>query len=553
MKFRISLAACALFLIAGIISCKKSNDEPATSGFHAIPFKFGADSTSINIDNATQVLKNMPRSCDVTQLGAAAVLPPGYAINPNPANAKDYTKGVTYTVTTNQGSTYTLQITAPAYDPINNPYGIYTAKQLSDIRKGLNDSYVLMNDIQLPDLTAANAAASVGISDYNEYGWYSVGSKYVNGGNVVFRGSLDGQNHVIKNFSTKIRPGSIPPAGIDPGRNGKEGDGLFGYAVRATFRNIGIQLAPAGINDLAQDGDGYGSVGSLVGAVDSSTIINCYVTGNTAISGKQYTGGLLGKVQYSTISKSYAVLTPSSGSYAITAGSNGGGLIGWVLGSDITDCYATASIISSTDVGGLIGSTNNCNVKTSYASGNVAESPSNAAGSLMATNNVGGLIGTVSSTTPTLIQNCYATGAVTGANGTNSDFHKLTRIGGLIGQIGNSTAVSVTYCYASGAVSRTWTNAAAPFLIGGLVGNTPNGVFVKNSVCTNYWDKSITGQNNLGGGNAVLAQDNGFTANGKTSAEMKTAGTFVNWDNSTVWNLAPGTNNGYPYLRSINK
>lgn len=553
MKFRISLAAFALFLITGTISCKKSNDVPSTSGFEAIPFKFGADSVSLNIDNAIQVLKNMPRSCDVTQLGAAAVLPPGYAINPNPANAKDYTKGVTYTVTTNQGSTYTLQITAPAYDPINNPYGIYTAKQLSDIRKGLNDSYVLMNDIQLPDLTAANAAASVGISDYSQYGWYSVGSKYVNGGNIVFRGSLDGQNHVIKNFSTKVRPGSIPPAGIDPGRNGKEGDGLFGYAVRATFRNIGIQLAPAGINDLTQDGDGYGAVGSLAGLVDSSTITNCYVTGNTAISGIQFTGGLIGKAQYSTISKSYAALTPSSGSYVIKAGSYGGGLIGWALFSDITDCYATASIISSTDVGGLIGAINTCNVKTSYASGNVAESPSNAAGSLMATNNIGGLIGTASSTTPTLIQNCYATGAVTGANGTNSDFHKLTRIGGLIGQIGSSTAVSVTYCYASGAVSRTWTNAAAPFLTGGLVGNTPNGVFIKSSVCTNYWDRTTTGQNYLGGGNAALAQDNGFTANGKTSAEMKTAGTYVNWDISSVWNVAPGTNNGYPSLRSINK
>ena len=85
------------------------------------------------------------------------------------------------------------------------------------------------------------------------------------------------------------------------------------------------------------------------------------------------------------------------------------------------------------------------------------------------------------------------------------------------------------------------------------MGTTPNNVFVSNTVCTNYWDKATTGQTSLGGGNGALAQDNAFTANGKTSAEMKTAATFTYWDFSAVWNVAPGTNNGYPYLRSVNK
>jgi hypothetical protein len=96
-------------------------------------------------------------------------------------------------------------------------------------------------------------------------------------------------------------------------------------------------------------------------------------------------------------------------------------------------------------------------------------------------------------------------------------------------------------------------NAAAPFYIGGLVGNTPNNVLISNSNCTNYWDKEKTGQNSLGGGNSTTAQDNGFTVNGKTSAEMKSTTTYLNWDFSTIWSTSSGTNNGYPYLRSINK
>ena len=553
MKFRISLAACSLFLITGIISCKKGGDAPPPpTTFQAITFKFGPDSIAINIDAATKTVKNLSRSCDVTQLGASAVLPAGYSINPSPSTIKNYTTGVTYTLTNDKGGTYTVQITAPVYDAVNNPYGIYSAKNLSDIRKGLNDSYVLMNDIQMPDLNASNAAASVGISDYAAHGWFSIGSTYVNGGNVVFRGSLDGQNHVIKNYTANYRPSGEPnPTGIDEGKNGKNTDGIFGYANHATFKNIGIQLSTAGINDDTQDG-AFGSVGALVGLVDSSTITNCFVTGNTIIKGGQYVGGLIGKSSYTNISKCYAALTPATGNYVINATGDAGGLIGWSLYGEVSDSYSTSSVIGATNLGGLIGSINTTKVNTSYASGNVGELPLNTTGGLIAPNNLGGLIGTAQGITLITIENCYATGSVAGANGTNTTFHMGTRIGGLIGNIAVSALVKVNYCYATGAVSRVHTNASAPFLIGGLVGSTVNGIFITSNTCTNYWDKASTGQNNLGGGNPALAQDNGFTTNGKTSAEMKTSSNYLNWDFSSVWTIAAGKNNGYPSLRSIN-
>lgn len=556
MKNKLLNIVTVLAILTAMLSCKKTKDEPKTAQFQSLTFKFGTDSTAISVDNAAQTLKNLPRNSDVTKLVARVVLPSGYSISPDPSTAKDYTKGVTYTVTTNEARTYTVQITAPAYDAVSNPYGIYTARHLSDVRFGLNDSYVLMNDIQLPDLSAA-AATNLGISDYRDHGWYSIGSSYVDGGAVVFRGMLDGQGHVVKNLTMINRPdGTLPPANIDAGHNGKNTDGLFGNAIKATFKNIGIQLASTGINDWQTDGSGYGSVGSLIGQADSCTITNCYVAGTSLIKGKQYTGGLIGKALNSTISKCYAAISPAAGNYAITAPGDGGGLIGWALYTTVTDSYASCGVVGSVNVGGLIGYANTCTIKTSYASGNVSEIPYNETGGLVAPNSLGGLIGAVNTITPatSIIQNCYATGAVAGANGSNTGFHQGTRVGGLIGQVtSNSGPVSVMYCYASGPVSRVWTSATAPYLIGALVGTTPNNVFITSSVCTNYWDKTTTGQANLGGGNGAFAQDNAFTANGKTTAEMKTQGTFLNWDFSTVWTLAAGTNSGYPYLRSINK
>ncbi|MBO9203912.1 MULTISPECIES: DUF5018 domain-containing protein [Niastella] len=551
MKYTFPKTIGTFLLAVGLFSCKKDKDGGAAS-FQSITFKFGADSTAITIDNAVQEIKHMPRGIDVTKLAAAAVLPAGYSISPDPSTATDYTKGVTYTVKTGEGKTYTVQITVPVYDPVNNPYGIYNAKQLSNVRNGLNESYMLMNDIQLPALNAAGSS-STGISDYEDYGWYSIGTKYVDGGPVVFRGSLDGQNHVIKGLTCLFRD-NTQPTGIDAGHRYKSNSGLFGYAVKATFKNIGIQLAATGIVERSADGsNGLGYIGSLAGFTDSCTFTNCYVNGNnTVVTGSQYTGGLIGSAQNATVSKCYANITAPAGSYAVSA-NDAGGLIGTAYNSEIADSYAACSILGTVNVGGLVGAVNSCTVKTSYASGNVVELPFNTTSSLTAPNSMGGLVGTLSSI-PTIackIQNCYATGAVTGANGTNSDFHKGTRIGGLVGQIATSAnIVLVTNCYVCGVVSRVHTSATAPFLIGALVGTTPNGIFITSGTCTNYWDKTTTGQTNLGGGNGNFAFDNAFTTNGKTTQEMKAAATYANWDFSSVWSVASGTNNGYPYLRS---
>jgi hypothetical protein len=110
--------------------------------------------------------------------------------------------------------------------------------------------------------------------------------------------------------------------------------------------------------------------------------------------------------------------------------------------TDVTDSYSSNSIISAGNIGGLVGTINTSTIKSSYATGNVTEIAFNANPGFVPTNVMGGLVGSATSATSsrTVIENCYAVGAVSGANGTYTSFHKGTRIGGLIGQV--SSAVS---------------------------------------------------------------------------------------------------------------
>ena len=562
-NYRLLFAISCIAVFASIQSCKKDSGG-ATNPVVVLPFNFqltfGANATPITVDSSNTVLRNLPRTCsNIKNIVVAAVLPSGYTISPDPATIKDYSTAVNFTLKSGQGVSYTVKVTAVPYDSLANPYGVYTVKDLNDIRNGRSGSYVVMNDINLPDLNSSGVSAS-NISDYGSYGWYSIGSQYVNGGNVIFRGVFNGQNHTISNLSIGYRgQTNSQPNGIDSGHQYESTAGLFGYASNAILKNVTIQLAVAGINGLSIDSlSGFGPVGALVGRADTCTIANCKVAGmNTGIRAFINGGGLIGNASSCTISKCSAALTHSTGNYAVFANSNVGGLVGRAGLSTISDCYAACDVLGATTVGGLIGELNSSSIQTSYASGNVVEIPYNGAASLIAPNFLGGLVGEISCFSPNnvVVKNSFATGNVAGANGTNSTFHQGTRLGGLIGQISPTYmgTVTVSYCYASGAVTRVWANTATPYLIGGLVGSTSNNIFVTGgTTSTNYWDKTTTTQTNLGGGNTTIAQDNGFTINGKISSDMKNAATYTGWDFTSVWNISSSTNNGYPYLRSTN-
>jgi hypothetical protein len=141
---------------------------------------------------------------------------------------------------------------------------------------------------------------------------------------------------------------------------------------------------------------------------------------------------------------------------------------------------------------------------------------------------VGGLVGAFDGTSN--MTNCYATGAVTAANNNFTQY-----IGGLVGWANGD--VGIQKSFATGLVTCFY---SLYLWSGGLVGRYDYNAGI-NSI-ENFYDEETTGQSS-----SML--DN-F---GRTSAEMKTAGTFLaaNWDFSSTgyWAINGTTNNGYPYLR----
>jgi len=101
-------------------------------------------------------------------------------------------------------------------------------------------------------------------------------------------------------------------------------------------------------------------------------------------------------------------------------------------------------------------------------------------------------------------------------------------VGGLVGN--NFWHAAVTGCYSTGTVSGTgWS-----WSVGGLVGSNFWG-----SVTRCFWDIETSRQN----------WSAGAGGRGKTTAEMQTAGTFLDagWDLVNIWGV--GENQTYPYLR----
>ncbi len=230
--------------------------------------------------------------------------------------------------------------------------------------------------------------------------WVPVGTS-----SAKFTGIFNGNGHRISNLYYK--------ANADYG-------GLFGYCSRATITNVGINAVyiDTGTNDYA---------GGLVGRVDNSAISYSYATGS--VSGDDYIGGLVGRATgNSAISYSYATGSVSGDTWL-------GGLVGQADNSAISYSYATGNISCVQVCGGLVGSVS--------SSGSISKSY--AVGSVSGDSFVGGLVGGTDG--PITIANSYAAGSVSG-----------NRVGGLVGSVGeNGNIVGKNYY-----VAAAGTNGGCP-------------------------------------------------------------------------------------------
>lgn len=195
---------------------------------------------------------------------------------------------------------------------------IYTAEDLAAINntvESLSGHYILMNDIDLAPYLAE------GGKGYNDgMGWTPIGL-YTDTLDVqvatqfAFKGTFDGNGHVIKNLYSKRKDVASFNAG------------LFGYVTSTGYiKNVGVE----GSLDISS----YS--GGLVGS-NSGIIENCYANVNiSALSGEnayRYLGGFVGN-NFGTIKNSYSIGSTECDDYfGSFVGSNEG---------TIENCYSYA-------------------------------------------------------------------------------------------------------------------------------------------------------------------------------------------------------------------
>jgi len=193
------------------------------------------------------------------------------------------------------------------------PHSITTAEQLGAIGSGnygLDDSYQLMNDIDLADYLSA-----VGAGYHLGAGWDPIGDAA-----DPFTGLFEGNKHVISNLFIN--------------RSVEDQVGLFGV-LEGTVNRLGLAHA---------DVTGNGKTGGLAGEIDGGTITKSYVTGNVASTGDEV-GGLAGSLSSGTVTESYAAA-------AVSGNDQVGGLIGYDENNSVGSSFWDTTISGQTASGG---------------------------------------------------------------------------------------------------------------------------------------------------------------------------------------------------------
>ena len=244
------------------------------------------------------------------------------------------TPGTQTLTVTYKGRTVTFEVVVKekVYTPI------YTVEDLYNIRKDLTGSYILMNDIDLTDATAAGGAW-----DFNGNGWNPIGSGDIYG-NGAFAGELDGNDHKIIGMRIDVK---AYPSGI-----GK--DVYYGLFANVTGYIHDLSFVGGSISSTINTTSVNKYVGALAGKIDDATIHNVHNEMNkmSITSGQgctNYCGGIVGYSSKSTISQSsncvdiysYTKYYSSSTCYTYA-----GGINGYLSSGTISECYNTGDVTS---------------------------------------------------------------------------------------------------------------------------------------------------------------------------------------------------------------
>ncbi len=302
----------------------------------------------------------------------------------------------------------------------------------------------------------------------------------------AFAGTLDGRGYAIKGLTMNTD---------------QEPAGLFGQVHSATIKDL--KILDANITTSA------GNVGILAGMLYQSDVENVTVSGTINATG-------------------------------IT--SNLGGLIGRQEGGRVLKCASYVDLnVEGRMVGGISGTTTfQAEVGQSYFKGNITTDVHDTLS--MWNRWIGGITGQFGGLS--MITDSYVTGDVSGTH----------TIGGLVGYHWRGGSL-VTNSYFVGTVAGNPASAPRddddnPILnVGGITGFSDppqNGGASTSQLISTYWNTEVSGVDISFGGGAYPTDHIG---EGKTSAEMRTQATFIDWDFTDVWAIDPDLNDGYPYLK----
>ena len=382
--------------------------------------------------------------------------------------------------TSSQGLKIELQVNYIPYIPI------YTANDLKDVQKNLNERYILMNDIDLTSLE-----------------WTPIGTL-----KKPFTGILKGDDKEITGLSIQTD---------------KDYAGLFGYIEDATIE--GLILTGVSI-------EGANIVGGIAGMSKYAQIINCSVSGT--IQGLAAVGGIAGNShndEFNENSSEINIMDCTNNSNVIGV-SAVGGIAGEHSGNSLNS-HNTGVITGRQTLGGIAGSiwmgsvdncTNSGNIQTSganieedrniggiagYSTGSVSNSYNT--GNINATANyVGGIVGENSG----IVESCFNTGNILGGD----------RVGGIVGFNSYYVSNMVNNCFNYGFITGTRN-------IGGVVGYNN-----ENSIISNCYNRrNVKGSYTVGGlvGNNKGHIEKSYNATGVESTEEGDLGSVIGYNDGT--------------------
>lgn len=339
---------------------------------------------------------------------------------------------------------------AGGYGTEKNPYLIATAEQLDAVRKDLDAHYKLIADIDLSKWgnwvpIGGTPAFGAGTNIFNK-AQYGAGA---------FKGSFDGNGHVISGMTIKVKE-------VTPFMQEKSNDrfyGLFGITGGATIKNLGlvnynIDVSYTGVTEditiwagafsgwfnCPDHNKSYDAPGDMENcyADDGKISFNVNPAKNSKASISIEVGGLVGTASLGKIHRCYhgSDITVKCNSPFYLAGA---GIAATITHLWITECYNTGSISfpvgdaqmhwKDSFVGGIVGEVTPNGIKNSM--GKPKEQASYIAncynaGHLTA-NTVAGIYVSNHSLAAGYIENCYNVGKLTSQTKTDDGQPELRK------------------------------------------------------------------------------------------------------------------------------